>query len=156
MIEYYKELLYFIRKNTSNKDYAQDIVQETYSRVISVENKQKIIDKRAFLYKVARNIIIDKARQSKKQKEISYEENKYIGNVHESEESILEQDRKMILMKELQKLPEKRKEAFVLHVFEGYSRQEVANIMGISVTAVEKHISRASIDLREKMKRKES
>ncbi len=59
-------------------------------------------------------------------------------------------------MSELKKLPLKRKEAFYLHIFEGYSRAEVAKQMGISLTSVEKHISRASIELKEKIKRKES
>jgi len=68
---------------------------------------------------------------------------------------LLEQDRQKTLMRALQTLPQKRKEAFVLHVLEGYSRDEVSQMMGISIDAVEKHLSRASIELKEKIKRKE-
>ena len=58
-------------------------------------------------------------------------------------------------MKELKKLPPKRKEAFVLHILEGYTKEEIANIMNISYLAVEKHTSRATIELREKLRKKE-
>ena len=58
-------------------------------------------------------------------------------------------------MQELKKLPPKRKEAFVLHILEDYSKEEVAKMMNISIQAVEKHISRATIDLREKLRKKE-
>lgn len=44
-------------KKVSNKEYAQDIVQETYAKVITLENKDLINNKRAFLYKVAKNLI---------------------------------------------------------------------------------------------------
>lgn len=155
MIEYYKELLYYIKNKIPNKDYAQDIVQETYTKIIAIQSKQEIINKRALLYKVAKNIIIDKARKNKNIQEITYEENEYSTKNQEPETIVLEENRKKILMNELQKLPPLRKEAFVLHILEGYSKQEVANIMSISVQSVEKHISRASIDLREKLKRKE-
>ncbi|MFW2579942.1 RNA polymerase sigma factor, partial [Aliarcobacter butzleri] len=60
-----------------------------------------------------------------------------------------------ILMKELRNLPTQREEAFVLHILEGYAKEEIANIMNISYLAVAKHISRASIELREKLGKKE-
>lgn len=156
MIEYYKELLYYVKKHNSNRDNANDIVQETYEKAISFENQEEITNKRAFLYKLAKNILVDGVRKSKNQKEIPYDENEISVKNEEPEEIVIQQSRQVLIMQELKKLPEKRKEAFVLHVIEGYSRQEVAEIMGISINAVEKHISRASIDLKEKIKRKES
>lgn len=58
-------------------------------------------------------------------------------------------------MQEIKKLPPKRKEAFVLHILEDYSKEEVAKMMNISVQAVEKHISRATIELKAKLNKKE-
>lgn len=156
MIKYYDELLRYIKKNVSNKDFAYDIVQSTFERAISFQNQQTIVNKRAFLYKLAKNIIVDEIRKKQKIKEIPYEENEFATKKYESEGIVLEQDRQMLLMKELNKLPLKRKEAFVLYVIEGYSREEISNIMGISTIAVSKHISRASIELKEKIKEKEN
>lgn len=156
MTQYYNELLCYIKKNVLNKDFAYDIVQDTFERAISFQNKTTIVNKRAFLYKLAKNIIIDDVRKKQKIKEIPYEENIYSFKHDETEEIVLAEDRQMHLIKELNKLPLKRKEAFVLHIIEGYSREEIANIMGISISAVAKHISRASIELKAKIKEKES
>lgn len=156
MIKYYKELLYYIKKNIPNKDLAYDITQDTFEKAISFQKEEVIENKRAFLYRLAKNIIIDQSRKNKKVNEITYEENKYTLKSDETEEIVLKQDRQILLMKELKKLPLKRKEAFILHVLEGYSRQEISEIMGISVSSVAKHISRASIELKEKIKEKVS
>lgn len=155
MIQYYKELLFFIKSRIPNKDYAQDIVQESYMKAIALQNSQEILNKRALLYKIAKNLMIDKARKNFNLQEVLYEEHEYIAKTVEPEEVLLEQDRQKTLMRALQTLPQKRKEAFVLHVLEGYSRDEVSQMMGISIDAVEKHLSRASIELKEKIKRKE-
>lgn len=155
MIQYYKELLFFIKGKIPNKDYAQDIVQESYVKALAMQHQQKIINQRALLYKIAKNLIIDTARKNFKIQEITYEENEHTTPHQEPEAIILEHARQKMLMRALQALPEKRKEAFVLHVLEGYTKDEVAEMMGISTEAVVKHLSRASIELREKVKRKE-
>ncbi|AHJ12214.1 sigma factor, ECF subfamily [Sulfurospirillum multivorans DSM 12446] len=147
--------MFFIKSRIPNKDYAQDIVQESYMKAIALQNSQEILNKRALLYKIAKNLMIDKARKNFNLQEVLYEENAYIAKTVEPEEVLLEQDRQKTLMRALQTLPQKRKEAFVLHVLEGYSRDEVSQMMGISIEAVEKHLSRASIELKEKIKRKE-
>jgi len=156
MIEYYKELLFYVKKSINNKDYANDIVQDTFTKAISFQNEQPIENKRAFLYRLAKNIIIDESRKNKGFYEIPYEDNKLTTKAQEPEELVIEENRQQVLMKEIKKLPLKRKEAFVLHVIEGHTREEISKIMNISITAVAKHISRATLELKEKIKEKES
>ncbi|MBL3520933.1 RNA polymerase sigma factor [Aliarcobacter lanthieri] len=155
MLEHYKELHLYIKNKISNKDYAQDILQETYAKAIAMQNTQKIENSRALLYKVAKNIIIDMARKNKDLSEVEFNENYIIPSALTPEDLVIEQDNQKILMNELKKLPPKMKEAFVLYALEDYTKEEVAETMNISVQAVEKHISRAKIELKEKLKRKE-
>ena len=54
-------------------------------------------------------------------------------------------------MKVVETLPNRSKEAFLLHTIDGYSRKEIAFMMGISPNAVEKHIIRATKNLQEKL-----
>ena len=54
-------------------------------------------------------------------------------------------------MKIVDTLPKRSKEAFIFHAIDGYSRKEIAQIMGISQNAVEKHINRAIKKLQEKL-----
>lgn len=152
MLKYYKELLLFVKNRTSEKDYAQDIVQESYMKAIALENKEAVQNKRALLYRIAKNIIIDKSRKGSSIHEVLFEDDIATAINLESEARIIEDERQMILMKELQKLPQMRRNVFVLHVIEGYSRDEIASMMQISKSAIEKHLSRASIELKTKIK----
>ena len=155
MTQYYQELFCYIKHKIPNKDNAQEIVQESYARAISVGHHERIDNPRALLYRIAKNIIIDRVRKHAGVQEVPYEEDAHVSIAHEPETLLLAQDRQMVLMQALRTLPKMRKEVFVLHVLEGYKREEVANMMGISLNAVEKHLSRASSDLRDKIQQED-
>lgn len=154
MRKYYKEIFSYIKKNAFDKDLAQDITQETFTRLIKKENTVNIENKRALLYRIAKNVMVDLYREKTKIQKISYEEEEYYDKTS-TEEEILEQEQNIRLMKKIEKLPKKRRQAFTLHLIDGYSRQEVANIMGISFNAVEQHISRASNQIKEDLAKEE-
>ena len=134
-----------------DKEYAKDITQETYARALESHPNTPILNKRAFLYRVAKNIIIDQARKNNKNHLINFEEERFISEDKQAEEKILQINENQFLLEEIQKLPKKRKQAFVLHVVDGYSRKEIAVLLNISVSAVEKHISRASLQIKESL-----
>lgn len=155
MITYYKEIFSYVIKMVSNKNTANDITQETFTRVIKANQKNKIKNERAFLYRVAKNIMIDQFRQNTKFTQVSFDEDSHIENTNNSEIEIIQEDQQKLLREEIDNLAKKRKQAFVLHIMEGYSRQEVASMMGLSLNAVEKHISRASNQIKENISKKE-
>ena len=146
MLNYYKEIFLFVKNKVSSKQEAEDITQETFTRVI--QNTNVIQNKRAFLYRVAKNVIIDEIRKNKNVSEICFNEEEYIQDQVKTEEKIILDNQTKYLMAEIDTLPKKRKQAFILHVLNGYSRKEVADIMDLSVGAVEKHITRATAQLK--------
>ncbi|RBQ29191.1 RNA polymerase sigma factor [Aliarcobacter vitoriensis] len=155
MLNYYKELLLYVRNKVSDKDLAQDIVQETFEKALIIQNSQKVDNPRALLYRVCKNIIVDAVRKNKDFQEIEFDEEFIVLEQETPEDILIEQNNQEVLMKELRKLPPKMKEAFVLYVLEDYTKQEIAEIMNISFVAVEKHLSRAKFELKEKLRRKE-
>ena len=155
MLKYYDELVYYVQKMVGDKESAKDITQEAYTKLVEHEQKKQVDydNIRAFLYKIARNIVIDNVRKTKKVTQIEYEENDFISPKKEQPEEIVVQDNYYKnLMKMVDTLPSRTKEAFILHTIDGYTRKEIASMMGVSISAVDKHIARATKKLQEKLK----
>ena len=69
-------------------------------------------------------------------------------NQEHLQQQIEQQQRLHLLASALEDLPPKRKQAFVLHKFDGLSQAAVAERMGISLSMVEKHIASAMLHCR--------
>lgn len=65
---------------------------------------------------------------------------------------IEQQEQSAYLYRAIHALPERQKTAFVLGLVEGLPRQEVADIMALSLKAVESLLQRAKQNLRQKLK----
>lgn len=50
MIDYYKEIFQYIKKNIFDKDLAHDVTQETFARAIKSADLNEIENERALLY----------------------------------------------------------------------------------------------------------
>lgn len=150
MLVYYKDIFNFVTKLVGDKETAKDITQEAYAKCIELDSNKEI--NRSFLYKVAKNIVIDESRKNKKISQIEFQEEIYfIPKDEQPDEIVLETNQYENLMKIVETLPNRSKEAFLLHTIDGYSRKEIASMMGISPNAVEKHIIRATKNLQEKL-----
>lgn len=152
MIGYYKEIFSFVKKKVSSKQIAEDITQETFTRVIQSSNANAIKNERAFLYRVAKNVIIDQIRKKKNINEVCFNEEEFVQDENKTEEKIILDNQTQQLMSKIDNLAKKRKQAFILHVLKGYSKKEVADLMDLSLSAVEKHITRATIQLKDELK----
>jgi RNA polymerase sigma-70 factor, ECF subfamily len=155
MLKYYNELIYFAQKQVGDKEKAKDIIQETYSKVLEIREKFEINNERAYLYKIAKNIVINQALENQKLQTTIYEENIHLSPISEQPEEILiQEDQEKIFMQIINDLPQRAKEAFILYTIDGYSRKEIAQILGISSNAVEKLIKRATIKVEEELEKR--
>ncbi|CAE10485.1 sigma-70 family RNA polymerase sigma factor [Wolinella succinogenes] len=141
---YYRELLGYFQKSLGDIHLASDVVQEAYARVLSLQAKEIPIAKpRALLYKTAKNIAVDEYRRNRRQENLLHEQARACVQEWQGEESFELQE---TLLRAIDSLPPRCKEAFVLHKLEGFSQAEVAEKMGISKNMVEKHIIKALLE----------
>ncbi len=154
MLEHYDEISYYIKRLTGDKDLAEDLIQETYAKVLETSKNKDIVIQKAYIYKIAQNLVIDKARKDKKFTQTSYEEENHSIPESDRPEGILNDENMQDKLKEcIRNLSNQNKKAFVLHFYKGYSRKEIAEIMNISINAVEKNITRATLKIKEHMKK---
>lgn len=142
---YYKELVGYFSHTLRDAEAAKDVVQETYLRISAMgERANAVLEPRAFLYQTAKRILIDEWRKQKHQRFVALSDAEPLSHASEEPlEHLLSTNRMKTLYATIDSLPPRCQEAFKLHKFEGYSHKEIADQMGISVNAVEKHIIKA-------------
>ncbi|WP_227734239.1 RNA polymerase sigma factor [Yersinia proxima] len=146
----YGQLVSFFRKRLDNASDATDLSQDVFTLWLKRAKQTPVEHSRAFLFKIAHRVLIDHWRAAGKQRMA-------LAQSHEDDEAeqemapsgadpqhVLEQQQRLSRLEQaLNSLSPRRREAFLMHRFDGLSQIEVAERMGISVSMVEKHIAGA-------------
>lgn len=122
-----------------------DVIQETYTRLISAESVQHVQDAKSYAFQTASSVIIDHLRRMKVVSLASVPDLEYLEIVSEDpspERQVIDRDELHRLAVAIAALPGKVREVFTLRRVHGLSQREVANRMGIAESTVEKHMSR--------------
>lgn len=148
---YYRELLNFLNRQVNDRDIAADLAQESYARVLAVQNSgRSILDPRALLYQTARNLMVDQHRRTEVRRHDDLdalpETEQPAAPPHlEPDAALASQQVLCSYVRAIEQLPPRCREAFVLHVFDELTHAQVAARMGISVSMVEKHVVRGML-----------
>lgn len=128
-------------------DDVDDMMQDVALRLQLCSRSDAIENGRAYLYQVARSVVVDQRRRS-----VCRQRDRH-GPLAESHEPIEECGPDRVLegkqqlecaMRALRELPERTSQVFTLHRFDHVPCAAIAERMHISVSAVEKHIMRAT------------
>ena len=150
--EYHQKLCVYASSLTNNTELAEDIVQNVFIKIW--KKRLKLKDKfnlKSYLYKSVYNEFID---QYRKNKTVLTLEKKYIdalAYVVEQEDENSTERLIVIVKKEIEKLPPKCKQTFLLSKQEGLTNIEIAEYLDVSIKSVEAHITKAFRILRDKI-----
>jgi len=152
---YYKELCNYASNLAKDDFKSEDIVQNVIVRMWQQRKKlNKNIRIKNYLYKSVYNEFID---QYRKDLSISVLERKYI-EVLDSFIEVEEEDetKRLITLveKEIEQLPDKCKETFLLSKKNGLTYREIAEYQNVSINTVEKQMVKAFSILRKKFRDK--
>jgi RNA polymerase sigma factor (sigma-70 family) len=122
-----------------------DIIQETYSRLMTAESVQHVHDARSYTFQVAGSVAIDHLRRMKVVPISSVPDLEYLEVVSEEpspERQVIDRDELHRLAGMIARLPARVREVFTLRRVYGLSQREVAEKLGISESTTEKHMAR--------------
>jgi RNA polymerase sigma-70 factor (ECF subfamily) len=144
---------FLVRRHVNQADVA-DIVQETYCRVLKSGEVESIHHPKAFLFKVANNVV----RNAAKHRRSGVEDDAVdIDSVEVNDEGpspyrqLKAEQELAIVRAALEELAPKCREVFVLNRFEHLSYSEIAAELDLSVSMIEKYVSQALSHLRNKV-----
>ena len=151
MNDYYKNLCGYANLFTKDPSKSEDIVQNIFVKIWIYRKKiDPNISIKKYLYKSVYNEFIDQYRKNKSV--ISLEE-KYLKVIDTIiDDNSLDIEKLMMnVNREIDKLPEKCKQVFILNKKEGLTHNEIAEYLQISTKTVESHITRAFKILNQKL-----
>lgn len=153
---YHKKIYYFCIQHGLSKSDSEEIVQDVFVRLWESRSRiEPTGNLQAYLYKIAKNILLDEFKRKIKQQAASEYQFRLLQPENETLNSVAYNDLERLIASELKNFPVKRKLAFELSRYHGMSNKEVAREMGISIKAVEGHISQALQSFRSIFKRSE-
>lgn len=167
IVEYQPRLKAFIRKRVSNKEDADDILQDVFYQLVKVDNLMNPIEQvAAWLYRVARNKIIN-SKVKKREKELPYYQN------DESDDDVLKDFSEILFSKDsaapspetdylrslvwteledaLSELPPEQREVFEKTELEGMPVKELSKETGIAVNTLLSRKHYAVLHLRKRL-----
>lgn len=144
--QYHAELHRFLMRRLQSTQHAQDLAQEAYLRLLRVERTELVRRPRAYLYRIAVNLISEFRLRA--QREPIVFDSDTLAQVAEhvadmpADEGDRAADAEQIELL-LEQLPPLYRAIFVLRKRDGLSYQEIAQQLDISVHTVKKYLARA-------------
>jgi RNA polymerase sigma factor (sigma-70 family) len=156
-----RRLFRFIRKRVDDEGDAEDILQDVFSELLEAYRLMKPVEQAgAWLYRVARNRIIDRFRKKRPEAQVP---------LNASEEDALRLEEllpspeagpeaiyaRSVLLDELdaalEELPEEQRDVFIAHEMDGRSFRQLAEETGLSINTLLSRKHYAILHLRRRL-----
>ncbi len=139
---YWKPLYSFAMRIYKDEEVCQDIVQEIFISFWEKHGPEPIINLEAYLLRAVKYRVANHIRDLKFDS-VHLQVLESIPYPVETDKDIIYQDFEDIILGEIEKLPPKCRNVFLMSRFETFSNSEIAKKLNISERTVEKHISEA-------------
>ena len=151
---YYKELVRFLARTIGDAQAASDVAHDAYVRVLARDGGS-IAQPRAFLYRTAVNLSVDRFRRDRT-RECESLDHPGAEELHAVDAApdvrLGDVQRLALIERALDELPQLCSQAFLLRKIDGLSHAEIAGQLGISKALVEKHIVNAMSHCRNRLR----
>ena len=143
-LEHESRLRGYLRRFTDSNDDIDDICQESMLRSLEAANDRHVQHPSAFLFGIARNLI--RKRFERKSRSLidfiaDFTPDDYAADVRSLDDIMDHHERLTRYDEAIARLPSQCQRVFVMRKVYGYSHQEIAGMLRISIKTVENHIS---------------
>lgn len=134
---------------------AEDIVQDAYLRAADFAARRPVLAPAGLLFRTVRNLALDFSRHRVLERRHSAgtpADEPAPADDANPEAQILHDEQVRIVEAVLAELPEDCRRAFKMHRVGGYTHDEIARALGVSASMVDKHIRRALLHCRDRLR----
>jgi RNA polymerase sigma-70 factor (ECF subfamily) len=145
----------YLQKFTATIDDADDLVQETYIRMYSLAHYHDVESPKALLFRIAHNLAVERWRRETTQATEGVADLDALSVYSDEappEEQIDARRRFECFCAAVERLPPLCRRVFVLRKVHRLSHDEIAQVLGIAHSTIEKHVAKGLIRCRDSMR----
>ncbi|RFC63543.1 sigma-70 family RNA polymerase sigma factor [Fulvimarina endophytica] len=143
----WRSLLAILKRRTGSVDVAEEAVQETWLRIAGAsETAPAILDRHAYLLRVAGNIAIDLLRRDRRRAALPLTDavlERLVDAAPSPETQAIDRDELRALVEALALLPDKPRRALLMARCDQLTHAEIAERLGVSASMVAKYLVQA-------------
>jgi RNA polymerase sigma factor (sigma-70 family) len=144
-----RALIGFLVARLRSLQDAKEVAQETYVRLLQMGHPESSNLVRAYLFRVAGNLAIDRLRRRATRDRMTEDmPTELSGGLGLPERKLLADEELLLLSRCLQELPEKVRSAFLMCRLDGLSQNEIAERLCVTDRMVRKYITQALLHCR--------
>ena len=150
--EHNEALVRYLRGRVGSRNEALEVAQEAYVRLLSLDQPGAVSYLRAFLFKTAANIAIDRRRRHRNYDKVT--ERSVCVELAENrtpERQVAAEQTLRLLGSLIEAMPPKCRESFVMNQIHGLEAAPIAARLGITASMVRKYVVRAVLHCRERI-----
>jgi RNA polymerase sigma-70 factor (ECF subfamily) len=141
-------LMAFFLRRVGNRTDAEDLTQETFERLLRAENFDAAGHVTGYVFRVAVNLLRDRHRSAVYRRHVPFSafEPELLERIsaelledREPERVLLGREGLIEVLRCLDELGERTKTVFILYRLEGMKQREIAELLGMGLSTVEKH-----------------
>lgn len=144
---WWRAVLNRVVRATRNEAQAEDYLHSAFIRLEEYRLRQEVRRPSAFLVRTAVNLALDEHRSRKTRNELSPAVVD-ITNISDNQplqgEALLARERLKRVQEGLARLSPRTRQVFLMHRLDGMKYREIASQLGITVSAVEKHVAKGA------------
>jgi len=139
-----RQLFHFFRRRVGREE-ASDLTQEAFTRMLRTRAFERVENPRAYLFRAAHNLVIERARQAKRKGTglFSFDDDRDAPGGPEQTLAMEASDLRRGLRRALLAMPRRTRRIFLMHRLRRQTYREIAEEIGIREQGVEYHMMRA-------------
>jgi RNA polymerase sigma factor (sigma-70 family) len=144
--EHNRALHSFLMARLGNEQEVQEVTQEAYARLLQLDHPGTVSFPRAYLFKTAVNIAVDRTRQRRSRDRLDqvFSEDQLVDSTTPDRHLLASEDLALV-EQALYELPPKYRRAFILRRYHEWTPEEIAGDLGIGTRMVRNYICRTTV-----------
>ncbi len=142
---YESQLRSYLQGKFPTLEDVDDVIQESYARLLKAREQQKVREPKALLFAIARNTVYDLFRRKKVVQFESlthFSDSSVLDEECNVEETVSLRDEIDLLVRAVETLPRRCRQVMTLRMVYGLSQKEIARDLGISTHTVKAQLAK--------------